>query len=83
MSFFKSRASLRSSSVDRMGLYGLPYGWASPVAQQERYRSHRRRGFNPWVEKFPRRRTWPPNLRDRGAWWATVHGVAQSQIQLK
>ena len=36
------------------------YGWASPVAQQERYRSHRRRRFNPWVGKIPRRRTWPP-----------------------
>ena len=23
------------------------------------------------------------NLMDRGAWWATVHGVSQSQIQLK
>ena len=23
------------------------------------------------------------NLRDRGAWWAAVHGVAQSQTQLK
>ena len=23
------------------------------------------------------------NLRDRGAWWATVHGVAMSQKQLK
>ena len=22
------------------------------------------------------------NPRDRGAWWATVHGVATSQIQL-
>ena len=23
------------------------------------------------------------NLMDRGAWWATVHGVSQSQTQLK
>ena len=23
------------------------------------------------------------NPRDRGAWWATVHGVARSQTQLK
>ena len=23
------------------------------------------------------------NLRDRGAWWAAVHGVAQSQTRLK
>ena len=25
----------------------------------------------------------PENPMDRGAWWATVHGVTQSQIQLK
>ena len=24
----------------------------------------------------------PPNCMDRGAWWATVHGVAKSQTQL-
>ena len=36
------------------------------------------------------RRTWQPtpyscleNPADRGAWWAAVHGVAQSQTQLK
>ena len=23
------------------------------------------------------------NLMDRGAWWATVHGIAKSQTQLK
>ena len=23
------------------------------------------------------------NLMDRGAWWATVHGVAKSQTRLK
>ena len=22
------------------------------------------------------------NIMDRGAWWATVHGVAKSQVQL-
>ena len=37
-------------------------------------------------EEDPRKRAWPPllyscleNPMDRGAWWATVHGVAQSQ----
>ena len=24
----------------------------------------------------------PENLMDRGAWWASVHGVAKSRIQL-
>ena len=47
-------------------------------------------GFNPWVRKSSWRRAWQPTLvfllenpMDRGAWWATVHGVAKSRIQLK
>ena len=37
--------------------------WASLVAQQERIRlPSRRRGFDPWVEKIPRRRKLPPNF---------------------
>ena len=42
--------------------------------------------FNPWVRRFPGegngsplQRSYPKNSRDRGAWWATVHGVAKSQ----
>ena len=27
--------------------------------------------------------SWLENTRDRGAWWAAAHGVAQSQIRLK
>ena len=43
-------------------------------------------GFNPWVGKIPWRNTWDPyssleNSMDRGAWWATVHGVTKSQEQ--
>ena len=49
-------------------------------------------GFNSWVGKILWRR--PPgkeyplqyssqeNPKDRGAWWATVHGVAKSRIPL-
>ena len=40
-------------------------------------------------EKIPWRREWQPtpvflleNSMDRGAWWATVHGVTESQIRL-
>ena len=33
---------------------------------------YRRGGFDPWVGKVPWRRM------DRGAWWAVVHGVAES-----
>ena len=45
---------------------------------------HRRLRFDPWVRKIPWRRKWQPtqysclgNPMDRGAWWATVHGVAK------
>ena len=48
-----------------------------------------RRGFNPWVGKIPLEKGMAPwecrileNPMDRGAWWATVHGVAKSQTQL-
>ena len=47
-------------------------------------------GFCPWVGKTPWRRAWQPTpvflpgeSRDRGAWWATVHGVTESQTRLK
>ena len=53
-------------------------------------RRHKRHGFNPWVRKISWRRAWqhtlvflPGGSLDRGAWWATVHRAAQSQIQLK
>ena len=45
----------------------------------------RRPGFHPSVRKIPLRREWQPapvflpgEFMDRGAWWATVHGVAKS-----
>ena len=48
----------------------------------------RRHGFNSWVGKIPWRRKWPPTPvflpcpMDRGAWQATVHGIAKSQTRL-
>ena len=49
-------------------------------------RRRKRHGFNPWVRKIPGRRKWKrtpdsclENPVDRGAWWATVHGVPKSQ----
>ena len=46
-------------------------------------------GLDPWVRKIPWRRAWQStpvflleNPMDRKAWWATVHGVAQSWTQL-
>ena len=38
-----------------------------------------RDAINPWVGKIP----WWENPMDRGAWRATVHGVAKSRTQLK
>ena len=44
-------------------------------------------GFNPWIGKIPWRRAWQSILAwripiDRGAWQATVHGVADTTEQL-
>ena len=67
---------------------GLPI-WLSGKESTCQCSRFRRLGFNPWVGKNPRRRKWHPleyspleNPMDRGAWWATVHGVAESQTQL-
>ena len=47
-------------------------------------RSHKRRGFDFWLWKIPRRKPWQPTpvilpgeSVDSGAWQATAHGVAQ------
>ena len=52
-------------------------------------RRPKRLGFHPRVRKIPWRRKWQPlqdscleNSIDRGAWWAIVHKVAESQTQL-
>ena len=48
-----------------------------------------RPGLDPWVGKSPWRREWLStpvflleNSGERGAWWATAHGVAKSQTWL-
>ena len=47
-------------------------------------RRRKRNGFNLWVRKIPWRRAQQPtpvylpeDPKDRGAWWATVHKVAE------
>ena len=53
-------------------------------------RRHKRCRFNLWVRNIPWSRKWQPipvflpgkNSMGRGAWQATVHGVATSQTQL-
>ena len=60
---------------------------ASLVAQQSRIclqcRSQGRWGFHPWVGKIPLQYSCLENAMDRGAWRATVHGVAKSWTRLK
>ena len=53
-------------------------------------RGHKRYGFDPWIGKIPWRRAWQPtplflleNPMDRGAWWATVRGVAKRRTRRK
>ena len=50
----------------------------------------REMGFNSWVRKIPWRREWlhtlvflPGKSEDRGAWWATVHGVIKRKDMTK
>ena len=49
----------------------------------------KRCGFNPWVRKIPWKRAWQPIPKflsgeflpkDREAWQATVHGVAELDV---
>ena len=76
--------------------FSIYYTWldfpdgASGKEPAYRCRRWKRRGFDPWVGKIPwRRAQWPTpvfcleNPLDRGSWWATVHGVAESRTQLK
>ena len=63
-------------------------GGASGKEPSCQCRRHKRRGFYPWVEKLPWCRKWQPtpvfllkNSMDRGAWRATVHGVAESRTR--
>ena len=49
-----------------------------------------RHGFDPWIGKTPGRGYGNPllyscleNPIDRGAWWATVHGVTKSRTRPK
>ena len=44
----------------------------------------KRHGFDPWVRMIPWRRAWQPTCLedavDRGAWWAIVHMIAESDM---
>ena len=53
-------------------------------------RRHKKCRFDPWAGRISWKREWLPlqyscleNSMSRGAWWATVYGVAKSPTQLK
>ena len=73
---------LSSSSSSSRALVGFPGG---SVVKKSSYQ-YQRCQFNSWIGKSPWRRKWQPiqyscleSPMDRGAWRATVQGVAESQ----
>ena len=67
-------------------IYRLPrqHSGKELICQCRRYR---RRGLDPWVSKIQEMATHSSislleNPTDRGAWWATVHGVTKSRTRL-
>ena len=88
----KKKKWLRKSSG-----YSLPTDIYQPLASEFHIPPHPsdartigRYRFDPWVGKIPWRKhgnatqySCLDNSGDRRIWWATVHGVAKSQIQLK
>ena len=65
-------------------LWGFP-GGTSGVEPACQCRRPKKCGFDPWVggHDNPLQYSCLGNPKDRGACWATVHGVPQSQIWLK
>jgi len=72
-------------------MISTPYGgFPGDAGDKEPACQCRRCRFDPWVRKIPGGGHGNPlhyscqeNPMDRGAWQATVYGVAQSQTQLK
>ena len=77
------------AKVSKINSYQLKLMWL-PWRLSSNETTYRRRGFYPWVRKIPQKRKRQPlqyshrrHPMDRGAWWATAHGVAKSQTQLR
>ena len=67
-----------------------PSQWTTGTLPTCQSMKHVRGGFDSWVGKILWRRAWqhtpiffPGNPMDRGAWWATIHGVAKSWTCLR
>ena len=61
-------------------------GGASGKESHRQCRRCKRLGFDPWIGKIPWRRAQQPTPRfmsgksmNRGAWWATFHGVTKGR----
>ena len=71
--------------IERHSLWDLWFPrWFSGKESACQFRRCRRFGFQPWVRKSPGEGNGIPlqyssqdNPMDRGAWWATVHGVTK------
>uniref|UniRef100_A0AC11E4J5 Uncharacterized protein n=1 Tax=Ovis aries TaxID=9940 RepID=A0AC11E4J5_SHEEP len=69
----------------------LSVGGASGKEPTSQCQKHKKHGLDIWVRKIPWRRKWQStpgflpgeSHGQRGAWWATVHGVLKSQTRLK
>ena len=67
---------------------GFPHGAVVKILPAK-VGDKKRCGFDPWVRKMPGVRNGNPlqyscleNPMDRGAWQATVYGIAKSQTQM-
>ena len=71
-------------------IYIYIYGFLGDSDGKESASNAGNLGSIPGLEDFPEKGngnplqySCPVNFMDKGAWWATVHGVAKSWIQLK
>ena len=79
----------RTHPGDGVGYLPVFPRWFSDKESTCPGKRRKRRGVDLWVGKIPWKREWQPtlascleNFMDRGAWRATVHGVAKSRIQM-
>ena len=89
MSFLGFHDNICSLNIltTQCNIHHIQIHWASLTAQMVK---NLLPGFNPWVEKIlggghgnPLQYSYLENPMDRGAWWATVHGVPKSQTRLR
>ena len=71
-------------SINILSFLARDFGASQWLRDKESTCQCRRCGFDPWVGRIPWRRKWHPfqysclrNSKDRGAWWATDHGIAK------